>query len=185
MKGTNQAVKLLFSIAAVILLVMRSSIRNFLPSDGVTIGLLIAVILPWISSFIDTAEFPGGWKFKFRELKAEQVRQKAEIESLRFLISYFVTEFELTHLEKLESGEPFPYQKSESFITELRRLRSLAMITNYPNKDIRSMPQQGDLRDYFRVTERGTTYLQLRKHWEGDKETNKAQAQHQNPSGKS
>lgn len=175
MKGTNQAVKLLFSIAAVILLVIRSSIHNFLPSEGVTIGLLIAVILPWISSFIDTAEFPGGWKFKFRELEAEQVRQKAEIESLRFLISYFVTEFELAHLQKLESGQPFPYQKNESFITELRRLRALAMITNYPNKGIRSMPQEGDLRDYFKITDRGNTYLQLRQHWEGDKETNKAQ----------
>jgi hypothetical protein len=125
-------------------------------------------VLPWVSTFLETAEFPGGWKFQFRELKAEQQRQKAEIESLRFLMSYFVTDYELIHLRKLAGGEPFPYTKNDSFLAELRRLRTLRLIDNLPGRGIRALPGQGDLREHFTITDRGRSYLQLRTQWESD-----------------
>lgn len=99
---------------------------------------------------------------RVEEQKAEQERQKSEIESLRFLISSFVTEPELTHLQKLANGEPFPYQKSSFFELELRRLRSFGMINNFKGKGIRSMLAEGDLRDYFEISDRGREYLRLR-----------------------
>jgi hypothetical protein len=37
--------------------------------DSITLGLLIVAILPWLSSLIESAEFPGGWKIKFRDIK--------------------------------------------------------------------------------------------------------------------
>lgn len=48
-------------------------IRLLWPSvkiDAITLGLLIVAILPWLSSLIKSAEFPGGWKVEFRDLEA-------------------------------------------------------------------------------------------------------------------
>jgi hypothetical protein len=47
---------------------------------------------------------------------------------LRFLLQNFVSEYELMHLKKLASGEPFPFKKSDTFEKELRRLLSLGLI---------------------------------------------------------
>jgi hypothetical protein len=104
---------------------------------------------------------------KVEEQKAEQERQKAEIESLRFLIESFVSPYELAHLQKLASGEPFPYRQSAVFEVELRRLRSLGMIENrVKGRGIRSMSEEGDLRDYFQITDKGRDYLRLRGEFE-------------------
>lgn len=37
--------------------------------DSITLGLLIVAILPWLSPLIESAEFPGGWKIKFRDIQ--------------------------------------------------------------------------------------------------------------------
>src|SRR4051812_39805879 len=37
--------------------------------DAVTLGLLVVGILPWLSELLESAEFPGGWKVKFRDLQ--------------------------------------------------------------------------------------------------------------------
>jgi hypothetical protein len=160
-------IKVAVSAAAVLLIALRASQPSLLPADAVTVGLLIAVVLPWLGSLLDTAEFPGGWKLKFRELKIEQEKQRDEIEGLRFLMTSFVTDDELGHLTKLASGSPFPYHKSDPFIAELRRLRSLGLIANQPEKGIAGMPSAGDLREIFAITARGRTYLQMREQWKG------------------
>ena len=67
---------------------------------------------------------------KVDEQKIEQEKQKSEIETLRFLISNFVSDAEFSHLEKLVREEPFPYEKAPYFEVELRRLRSLGLIKN-------------------------------------------------------
>ncbi|NID09531.1 hypothetical protein [Fibrivirga algicola] len=100
---------------------------------------------------------------KVEEQKSEQERQKSEIETLKFLITNFVTEAELTHLEKLSKNDPFLFDKASYFELELRRLRSFGLINNFPGKGIREMPQKGNLKDYFAITERGKEYLELRK----------------------
>ncbi len=78
---------------------------------------------------------------KIDDQKIEQEKQKSEIETLRFLISNFVTEAELGHLKALSIHEPFFYEKAPYFEIELRRLRSLGLIDNFSNKGIRSMPK--------------------------------------------
>ena len=37
--------------------------------DAITLGLLVVAVLPWLSVLLESAEFPGGWKVKFRNLQ--------------------------------------------------------------------------------------------------------------------
>jgi hypothetical protein len=96
-----------------------------------------------------------------RAVQDEQARQRADIDGiLRFLLQSFVTEYELTHLKKLESGEPFHFQKLNTFEAELRRLLSLGLLTRRPGRGIRSMFLAGDdVRNHLEITERGKSYL--------------------------
>lgn len=100
---------------------------------------------------------------QMQKVQVEQQRQKEEIATLRFLISYFVTDYELSHLQKLAQGEPFPYTKSTWFVSELRRLRASGFIEPLPGTTLKALPEQGDLRTFFKLSERGKQYLQLRK----------------------
>lgn len=102
-------------------------------------------------------------ELKVEEVRQEQVRQQAEIDTLRFILSHLITRHELSHLSKLAYGEPFPYTKTKLFTTELRQLRALGFIENHPGKYISSMPHKGDVKDFFKITPRGEQYLQLKE----------------------
>lgn len=134
--------------------------------DSVTVGLFVVALLPWVSVLLESAELPGGWKLKFRELKKQQQEQKHEIDSLKFLVSHFVTEEEFKHLSKLSSDSPFPFvngPETSFFATELRRLRSFGLIAGHPNKGIRSLLKHGgDVKHHFYITDAGKQYLALR-----------------------
>jgi hypothetical protein len=69
-------IKLWVSIVAALLLVARLVWPN-LRIDAVALGLLVVVILAWLSSLVKSAEFPGGWKVEFQEVRAagEKVTQ--------------------------------------------------------------------------------------------------------------
>lgn len=60
--------KILISAGAVALIVGHA-IWPSLTIDTITLGLLIVALLPWASSFISSAKFPGGWEVKFQDLK--------------------------------------------------------------------------------------------------------------------
>jgi hypothetical protein len=104
-----------------------------------------------------------GVELELQEVKIEQKKQRIEIDTLRFLITSYVTEKEMVHLTKLANKEPFPYKKNSSFESELRRLRSLDFIRNLSGKTVGGMPTDGDLRDYFELTPKGIEYIQLRQ----------------------
>jgi hypothetical protein len=98
---------------------------------------------------------------QIRAVQDEQVRQKADLQNiLRFLVENFVTDHELTHLRKLETGAPFPFQKSDAFEGELRRLLSLGLLARKPGHGIRSLFKDGDdVRNHLEITDRGRAYL--------------------------
>lgn len=98
---------------------------------------------------------------QIRAVQEEQVRQAADLQTiLRFLLQNFVSDYELIHLKKLASGEPFPFNKSDTFEKELRRLLSLGLIARRPNKGIRSLFSAGDdVRNHLAITDRGKWYL--------------------------
>jgi hypothetical protein len=130
------------------------------------LGLLTIAALPWLASLLQSAELPGGWKLEFRKLESEQQKQRADLEVLRFLISGFVTDAELIHLQKLAGHAPFPFVRGTEtpyFLNELRRLRSLGLIEGAPGKGVRMLEREGgDVASYFSVTPRGQEYLRLR-----------------------
>jgi hypothetical protein len=122
--------------------------------------------LPWLASILQSAELPGGWKVEFKRLESTQQSQQAEINTLKFLVSHFVTGTELKHLRQFAAAAPFLYERNETtpfFTQELRRLRSLGLIEGLPERGIRSLEKQarGDVKDHFRMTERGREYLAL------------------------
>lgn len=59
--------KISISVSAIIL-VLAHIIWPTLKIDLITIGLLVVAILPWLTSLIESAKFPGGWEVKFRDL---------------------------------------------------------------------------------------------------------------------
>lgn len=128
-----------------------------------------------------------GLTVKVNQLKAEQEKQKADIEAnsgliqrqvlapleqvtangllpeAGFLVKNLLNPYEWGHLKKLALGVPFPYKKQYEFEVELRRLRTLGFIQTKPGKTIRGIPAEGDLRDYLEITERGRDYIELRE----------------------
>jgi hypothetical protein len=158
-------VKYAITIASLALVTIKMVVPE-VKVDSVTVGLFIVALLPWVSVILESAELPGGWKLKFRELKKQQQEQKHEIDSLKFLVGHFVTEEELKHLSKLSSDNPFPFvngPETSFFTTELRRLRSLGLISGHPNKGIRSLLKHGgDVKHHFYITDAGKQYLALR-----------------------
>ncbi len=52
-----------------ILLILVRLIWPNINIDSITLGLLVVAVLPWLSVLIESAEFPGGWKVKFRDIK--------------------------------------------------------------------------------------------------------------------
>ena len=157
--------RVLISLAAFALILVRFKWPT-IETDTVTIVLLAVVFLPWIAVLVESAELPGGWKVKFQRLKNEQEEQKNDIESLKFLISHFVTDDEYKHLRKLADNKDFPYirgPETSFFHRELHRLRSFGLIEGHHGKGIRTlMNQGGDLKDHFRITDVGRKYLDLR-----------------------
>lgn len=60
-------VRSLISLGAVALIALRVWFPE-IKIDTITIGLLIVAVLPWLSSLLESAKFPGGWEVKFRDL---------------------------------------------------------------------------------------------------------------------
>jgi hypothetical protein len=142
---------------------------------GTTEAIILAALLFFNSVLIgklDTLSISGkGIDFKVREVQKEQSKQKDEIRSLQFLLSYFVTQSELKRLEQL-AEKSAPYQINNDYDkkllhTELRRLRSLDLIEMVQGRTIGGdnegiHEKNGDLYNYVRITKRGREYLELR-----------------------
>jgi hypothetical protein len=163
--GKNTLLKLGVSASAGILAV----VNQWWKFDTTSLGLFFIAVLPWLSSFLDSAELPGGWKFAFHQVKAEQEKQKEDIDRLKFLIEGFVSEDELKHLKKLDSKEPFLVtvdRTTKFFENELHRLRSLGLIANLPGKGIGTLlindGRPREVKEHLHITEKGKEYLRLR-----------------------
>jgi hypothetical protein len=88
---------------------------------------------------------------------------------LKFLVASSISRFELEHLKKLETKTDFTIDRdyyADDFRRDLRHMRSLGLIDNYPNKGIRALyvepGQYKNIHDFFYITEAGKTYLRLR-----------------------
>jgi hypothetical protein len=61
--------KVIISICALGVILARMVWPN-LKVDVITLGLIIVAILPWLSTIIESAKFPGGWEVKFRTIQS-------------------------------------------------------------------------------------------------------------------
>ena len=166
------------SLFALALLIFHKTRPTALPTDNIGIALMIIAVLPWLSTAVSEAEFPGGWKLKFREVAHEQRRQAEEIEWIKFLLRSFLSQYELDHLRKLGSPEPFLFDFNSGtkkfFEKELRRLLDLDLIKRAPNKGVRGLiyeregirkinnQEMKDVKDFLQITETGRDYLRMR-----------------------
>jgi hypothetical protein len=130
--------------------------------DAVSLGLLALAIMPWMSTLLKSAKI-GGWEVEFWEVRNEQKRQRADIETLRFLIEAYVTDYELTHLRKLASGEPFTFNRSDNFRKELERLIGMGLVARREGHGVRTLFYAGDdVQKHLVITERGRAYIRQR-----------------------
>ena len=75
-----------------LLLVAARLLWPDLKIDAITLGLLAVAALPWFSSFLESAKFPGGWEVKFRDLsKAGETITSAVVSNKPKSIPEFLT----------------------------------------------------------------------------------------------
>jgi hypothetical protein len=155
-------VKIFVSLLALLALSMHVFMKND-RVDGTAAVLLAIGILPWLANLLDTLELPGGWKFHFRNIEAEQALQRNQLAQLQLAVRLLLTDNELRHLKELAGTDPLPLHRGDwtnkIYETELRKLRALGLI-------------KGSIGDYFRagddahkhlqITEEGIKYLQAR-----------------------
>jgi hypothetical protein len=165
---SNLKIKIVISLIGLLLAILHATkLVNF---DTQGLILLVIAFLPWLPGFLSKAELPGGWKLEFiQQIQEEQVRQKYEIEQLKFLIEGFVTESELNILKRLNSPEPYLVKvdkTSHFFSNELDRLRRLGLIANLDNKGratlLKDDGQSREVKEHFYITEKGKSYLKFR-----------------------
>ncbi|MEH2069032.1 MAG: hypothetical protein V7K47_12855 [Nostoc sp.] len=164
-----QITKILISLIGIIFAVLHT--RKILYFDTQGLILVVIAFLPWLTGILSKAELPGGWKIEFiQQIQEEQVRQKYEIEQLKFLIEGFVTENELNILKRLNSSESYLVKVDNTsifFSNELDRLRRLGLISNREGKGratlLKNDGQKREVKEHFYITDKGQSYLKFRE----------------------
>jgi len=72
-RGKIVGLRILISGVAVLLLGVHILVPSF-KIDAASIALLILAILPWISSLIESVEFPGGYKVTLRDVQSATMK---------------------------------------------------------------------------------------------------------------
>ena len=169
---SHLASRYVITVAAVALIIVRQIRPDLLPDDTITIALLIVAILPWIEFIVSSAEFPGGWRVQFRELKAETTKLQKEVESTRRriddLVITSISPRTLGNLAKIASGNFKPYFLGTGLSRELTYLENIGYIS-FKCKGIDDIPQNGhepkelNLADFVQITPFGEEYIALRE----------------------
>lgn len=181
----NRALLKIITLLALLYLaaIPLGQIQNKFEPTDVVILIIVLLFNSGLFDRLETLEYKdGGLKVELNQIKQEQEAQRNNIEANTNIIqrlaalertvaangqgkqqlASLLDEHELKHLKRLASAQPYiDYVKQGSFNQELRRLRTLGFIENCPGKPIGSMPNQGNLRDYVRLTERGKEYFKL------------------------
>ena len=127
--GSATTARVALTVAAVAAALAHMRYPTVVIPDAITAGLLLLALLPWLSSIIKSIEITGIGKLEL--LEQRQVAQQQEIDALRFLVSGFVSDYEITHLQNLSTGSA-PYvqgtSRNERFINELIRLRDFGLV---------------------------------------------------------
>jgi hypothetical protein len=141
--------------------------------DGWAITLLVVMFLPWLRTVFESIEFPGGGSVKWRnKVEAEQERQAADIEALRFLLARFISRPERELLQRFASNESIPVEgldpaKRYAIDHHTDSLRRMGLISLKPNlvKLLKSGQNTSmditTIEEFFDITDSGRQYLDL------------------------
>lgn len=77
---SNLKIKVAISIVALSLIISRL-IWPEIKVDGITIGLAVVAIIPWLTSIVESMKFPGGWEIKLRDVSAAGAKVATEIQT--------------------------------------------------------------------------------------------------------
>lgn len=94
------------------------------------------------------------------DLRNRQAEQQLQIDAVAFLLTTSIPWPELGHLWGLKLEKPFPFRSTSKFQEELRRLRNLRVIAAKDGVTVAGLPGEGDLKDFFHITETGLRYLE-------------------------
>lgn len=133
--------------------------------DAWAVILLIVGFLPWLRTVFESITFPGGGEVKYRELQQGQERQEEQIRALQFLIGNFLPESEQEHLRKFAAPEPFAFGSTPShdLFNAIRQLRAVGFLEPIPeNWAEQQFTPETDMKTFFRVTDHGQEYLEMR-----------------------
>jgi hypothetical protein len=100
------------------------------------------------------------------DIRTRQSEQQIQLDALAFVVKSYIQWPELGHLWGLKLEKPFPFTNSSSFRAELRRLRALGVIAAKPGVTVADLPDSGELKDFFFITDAGLQYLRHREHFE-------------------
>jgi hypothetical protein len=123
--NTRLLIRLAISAGAIALIGIHTWKPTVLPADRVSIALLIVAVLPWMQSFLDTAEFPGGWKLQFHQLKEQVAEQQSVINDL---VKYSMSASIFDHLCGIALLREYKYVDGEANRREMYFLRDSGLI---------------------------------------------------------
>jgi hypothetical protein len=96
--------------------------------------------------------------------------QQSEIRGLQVALQGIVTQFEYDKLAGIVQEDPFLCWYSDDLYNELKRLRAMMLISNYPGLGLSTIrqgykdrPEQFDLKHFFFITDHGREYIRLRR----------------------
>lgn len=170
--------KVLITVVPLVLVVIQLVIERQI--DVVTLGLVTIALLPWLYNLIESADLPGGVtiRFRLRRLQGEQARQGLELDTLKFLITHFVSKDEEQHLRNLAYDPHLTFTWTETFGKEMWRLwRHRLIKEKHDDLILEEMErkERGDkFEDYFEISAAGSEYLRLREEVDGDSQTRAA-----------
>jgi hypothetical protein len=161
------AIKWTITFSAIAAIIFHVVFPKALVNDQTTIVLLIAAFLPWLTSLVDEAAFPGGWSVKFRQLEQDTniLRSRLDRLILMSLSDRLRKELKDFNTDNL----PGKVQLIPAYRSELEHLHHRGFLRFLKGTNgFDDIPYDcHDIYVYLSITELGRDYLELAKEaWE-------------------
>jgi len=118
---------------------------------------------------VKTAQVVNDLSARQQQQERQLLEHRDAIRSLQFALQGILTQYELDKLLGLSGEVPFLCYYSNDLYNEVKRLRAMALISNYEGRGLGTIRSgykdrnlQFDLKQFFYITDRGREYLRLR-----------------------
>jgi hypothetical protein len=163
-------IRVAISVAALALIAARL-IWPDLKIDAITTALAVIAIVPWLSSVIERAVFPGGWEVTFRKVQEQEDRlnaqgriiaeqQKIINDLVIFSMAWYLFDLLKGIYYAQKTGAQYLFRKNDQFMNNLRYLRDNGYIGI---EGIRTLQDGQNLAHLVRLTPIGSYYVELRE----------------------